>query len=116
MCVVVTLIYIHVPLLFEMPQRFGFVTVDARLMHPSEDGLAIPVAMVSRAAESVFTAPLVSSDSDNMVLEEVKFAGLIIDKLYFVLYFLLDSFYVNILGPPSLLHVRGHAASVTRSE
>jgi hypothetical protein len=61
-------------------------------MHPSEDGLVTPVAMVSRVVESAFSAPSVSSVSDDIVLEEVNFAGLIIDKLYFVLYFLLDVF------------------------
>jgi hypothetical protein len=55
--------------------------------------------MVSRATESAFSVPLVSSISDDTVLEEVNFASLIIDKLYFVLYFLSDGFYVNILGP-----------------
>jgi hypothetical protein len=55
--------------------------------------------MVLRAAESAFNAPPVSSVGDDTVLEEVNFADLIIDKLYFVLSFLLDSFYVNILGP-----------------
>jgi hypothetical protein len=55
--------------------------------------------MVSRATESAFSAPLVSSISDDTVLEEVNFASLIIDKLYFVLYFLSDGFYANILGP-----------------
>jgi hypothetical protein len=83
--------------------------------HPSGEGLATPIAMVSRAAESAFSA-LVSSVSEDMVLEEVNFAGLIIDKLYFVLSFLLDSFYVNILGLPLSLRVRGHAASASRSE
>jgi hypothetical protein len=60
--------------------------------------LATTIAMVSRAAGSVFSAPLVSSVSDDTVLEEVNFAGSIIDKLNFVLYFLSDGFYVNILG------------------
>jgi hypothetical protein len=72
--------------------------------------------MVSRAAESTFSVPPVSSISDDTVLEDVNFAGLIIDKLYFVLSFLSDSFYVNILGPPLLLRVQGHTASVSISE
>jgi hypothetical protein len=42
--------------------------------------------MVSRAAGSAFTTPPVSSVGDDTVLQEVKFAGLIIDKLYRVLY------------------------------
>jgi hypothetical protein len=75
-----------------------------------------PVAIVLRAAESAFSAPPVSSVGDDMVLEEVNFAGLIIDKLYFVFYFLSDSFNVNILGPPLSLRVREYAASVSRSE
>jgi hypothetical protein len=61
-------------------------------MHPSEDGLATPIAMVSRAAESAFSAPPVSSVDYYTVLEEVNFTGLIIDNFYFVLYFLLDGF------------------------
>jgi hypothetical protein len=72
--------------------------------------------MVLRAAESVFSALSVSSVSDDTVLEEVNFAGLIIDKLYFVLTFKLDSFYLNFLGSPLSLRVRGHATYVTRSE
>jgi hypothetical protein len=91
------------PLLFETPHRFGAVTADACLTHPSEDGFAMRVAMVLRAAESAFSAPLLSSVGDDTVLEEVNFAGLIIDKLCRVLYLLSDSFYVNILGPPLLL-------------
>jgi hypothetical protein len=69
-----------VTLLFEMPHRFRVVTTDACLTHPSEEGLATPIAMVSREAESVFNAPPVSSVGDDTVLEEVNFAGLIIDK------------------------------------
>jgi hypothetical protein len=72
--------------------------------------------MVSRAAGSTFSAPPVSSVGDDTVLQEVNFASLIIDKLYRVLYFLPDSFYVNIQGPPLSLHVQGHAGSVSRSE
>jgi hypothetical protein len=68
-----------------MPHRFGAVTDEARLMHPSEDRLATPVTMVSRA-ESAFSEP-VSPVGDDTVLEEVNFAGLIIDKLYFVFSF-----------------------------
>jgi hypothetical protein len=105
-----------VPLLFETPHRFGAVTADARLKHPSEDGFATPVAIVSRTAESTFSAPPVSSVGDDTILEEVNFAGLIIDKLYFVLYFLLNGFYVNILGPPLSLCVRGHTTFVSRYE
>jgi hypothetical protein len=85
-------------------------------MHPSEDRLVTPIAMVLRVAESTFSAPSVSSVGDNMVLEEVNFAGLIIDKLYFVLYFLSDGFYVNILGSSLSLCMRGHAASISRFE
>jgi hypothetical protein len=40
-------------------------------MHPNEDGLATPAAMVSRAAESAFNAP-VSSIGDSIVLEEIN--------------------------------------------
>jgi hypothetical protein len=72
--------------------------------------------MVSRAAESAFSAPLVSSVGNNTVLKEVNFVGLIMNKLYFVMIFLLDSFYVNILGSSLSLRVRGHATSVSRSE
>jgi hypothetical protein len=105
-----------VTLLFETPHIFGAVTADARLMHPSEDRLATPIAMVPRVAESTFSAPPVSSVGDDTVLEEVNFACLIIDKLYFVLYYLSDGFYVNILSPPLSLRMQGHAASVSRSE
>jgi hypothetical protein len=75
-----------------MPHRCGAVIADSRLTHPSEDGLATPVTMVSRVAESAFSAPPVSFVGDDTVLEEVNFVDLIIDKLYFVLYFLLDGF------------------------
>jgi hypothetical protein len=75
-----------------MPHRCGAVTADSRLTHPSEDGLATPITMVSRAVESAFSAPPVPSISENTVLEEVNFIDLIIDKLYSVLYFLLDGF------------------------
>jgi hypothetical protein len=52
--------------------------------------------MVSRA-ESMFSEP-VSSVGDDMVLDKVKFAGLITNKFYFMFSFLFDTFYVNILG------------------
>jgi hypothetical protein len=42
-CAVVTLSYIYVPLFFETPHKFGAVTADARLTHPSEDGFATPI-------------------------------------------------------------------------
>jgi hypothetical protein len=48
-------------------------------MHPSEDGLATHVAMISRY-EGTFSEP-VSSVGDDTRLDEVNFAGLIIDKL-----------------------------------
>jgi hypothetical protein len=84
-------------------------------MHPSEDGLAAPVAMVSRAAESTLHAP-VSSVGDDNILEEFNFAGLIIGKLYFMFSFLLDRFYMNILGPSLSLHVREQVDFASRSE
>jgi hypothetical protein len=63
----------------------------------------------------MFSEPF-SSIGDETVLDEVKFAGLIINKLHFVFSFLLDTFYVNILGPPLSLRVRGHVASISRSK
>jgi hypothetical protein len=63
-----------------MPHRFGAVTADARLTHPSDDRLAMPIAMVLRVAGSTVSAPPVSFVGDDTVLEELNFVGLIIDK------------------------------------
>jgi hypothetical protein len=55
-------------LTFRNAHRSGAITADERLTHPSEDGLATPIAMVLREAESAVSAPPVSSVSDDTVI------------------------------------------------
>jgi hypothetical protein len=60
-----------------MPHRFVTVIAEPHLTHPTEDGLATSVAMVSRD-ERVYSE-IVSFVGGDTILDEVNFAGVITD-------------------------------------